>query len=222
MSQPFALPYFYMPYPARLNSHLPTAPVHSTAWAREMGMLEGSGAWEQDDLEAHWRRPQSPLRRCRAATVLHPRAVQKSRAVPDPRLSHAVRAAADPAPGQRPQGRRRVGARFGHAVRRLWTKTDSQPTTCPCVQPASTPARKTLDGYVVQLQDWIAGSLNYYRGCHRHGAGDLARRTRRSMPHTTPTMPIAERGVGLAVVTRFGSSVDCEHLSSILSICGQV
>lgn len=102
------------------------------------------------------------------------------------------------------------------------TKTDSQPTTCPCVQPASTPARKTLDGYVVQLQDWIAGSLNYYRGCHRHGAGDLARRTRRSMPHTTPTMPIAERGVGLAVVTRFGSSVDREHLSSILSICGQV
>ncbi|HEX4818101.1 MAG TPA: hypothetical protein VFV66_35620 [Nonomuraea sp.] len=53
MSQPFDLPNFYMPYPARLNPHLPTARAHSTAWAREMGMLEGSGVWAQDDLEAH-------------------------------------------------------------------------------------------------------------------------------------------------------------------------
>ncbi|MFJ5261920.1 germacradienol/geosmin synthase Cyc2 [Streptomyces sp. NPDC088387] len=53
MTQPFELPHFYMPYPARLNPHLEEARTHSTAWAREMGMLEGSGVWEQADLEAH-------------------------------------------------------------------------------------------------------------------------------------------------------------------------
>ncbi|MDQ0993683.1 germacradienol/geosmin synthase Cyc2 [Streptomyces sp. V3I7] len=53
MTQPFELPHFYMPYPARLNSHLDEARAHSTAWAREMGMLEGSGIWDQADLEAH-------------------------------------------------------------------------------------------------------------------------------------------------------------------------
>ncbi|MFF9817886.1 germacradienol/geosmin synthase Cyc2 [Streptomyces sp. NPDC014006] len=53
MTQPFELPHFYMPYPARLNPHLEEARAHSTQWAREMGMLEGSGVWEQSDLEAH-------------------------------------------------------------------------------------------------------------------------------------------------------------------------
>ncbi|MEV6592694.1 germacradienol/geosmin synthase Cyc2 [Streptomyces acidicola] len=53
MTQPFVLPHFYMPYPARLNPHLDEARAHSTAWARDMGMLEGSGIWEQSDLEAH-------------------------------------------------------------------------------------------------------------------------------------------------------------------------
>ncbi|SOD81476.1 germacradienol/geosmin synthase Cyc2 [Streptomyces sp. Ag109_G2-15] len=53
MTQPFELPHFYMPYPARLNPHVDEARAHSTAWAREMGMLEGSGVWEQADLEAH-------------------------------------------------------------------------------------------------------------------------------------------------------------------------
>ncbi|MGP3774896.1 germacradienol/geosmin synthase Cyc2 [Streptomyces sp. SDT5-1] len=52
-SQPFRLPRFYMPYQARLNPHLDEARAHSTAWAREMGMLEGSGVWDQDDLDAH-------------------------------------------------------------------------------------------------------------------------------------------------------------------------
>ncbi|MGY6026157.1 germacradienol/geosmin synthase Cyc2 [Streptomyces spinosirectus] len=51
--QPFELPHFYMPYPARLNPHVDEARAHSTEWAREMGMLEGSGIWEQSDLEAH-------------------------------------------------------------------------------------------------------------------------------------------------------------------------
>ncbi|MFD8999983.1 germacradienol/geosmin synthase Cyc2 [Streptomyces sp. NPDC059582] len=53
MTQPFQLPHFYMPYPARLNPHLDEARAHSTTWAREMGMLEGSGIWEQADLDAH-------------------------------------------------------------------------------------------------------------------------------------------------------------------------
>ncbi|BAC69874.1 Geosmin synthase [Streptomyces avermitilis] len=53
MTQPFQLPHFYMPYPARLNPHLDEARAHSTRWARGMGMLEGSGIWEQSDLDAH-------------------------------------------------------------------------------------------------------------------------------------------------------------------------
>ncbi|MER6049477.1 terpene synthase family protein [Streptomyces sp. NPDC001793] len=51
--QPFTLPHFYMPHPARLNPHLQAARAHSGRWAREMNMLEGSGIWEQRDLDAH-------------------------------------------------------------------------------------------------------------------------------------------------------------------------
>ncbi|MEV0619737.1 terpene synthase family protein [Nonomuraea sp. NPDC050404] len=53
MSQPFELPDFYLPYPARLNPHLEAARTHSKRWARELGMLEGSGVWEEADLDAH-------------------------------------------------------------------------------------------------------------------------------------------------------------------------
>ncbi|MFD8706164.1 germacradienol/geosmin synthase [Kitasatospora sp. NPDC059648] len=53
MTQPFELPSFYVPHPARLNPHLDEARAHSSEWAREMGMLEGSGIWEQADLDAH-------------------------------------------------------------------------------------------------------------------------------------------------------------------------
>ncbi|GHD89180.1 germacradienol/geosmin synthase Cyc2 [Streptomyces naganishii] len=53
MTQPFELPHFYMPYPARLNPHVDEARAHSARWAREMGMLEGSGVWERSDLDAH-------------------------------------------------------------------------------------------------------------------------------------------------------------------------
>ncbi|CAL9402555.1 germacradienol/geosmin synthase Cyc2 [Streptomyces sp. Tu 3180] len=53
MTQPFELPHFYLPHPARLNPHVDEARAHSAAWAREMGMLEGSGVWEQADLDAH-------------------------------------------------------------------------------------------------------------------------------------------------------------------------
>ncbi|MEV6109676.1 germacradienol/geosmin synthase [Streptomyces sp. NPDC051940] len=51
--QPFRLPDFYLPYPARLNPHTPQARDHTRAWARGMGMLEGSGIWSTADLDAH-------------------------------------------------------------------------------------------------------------------------------------------------------------------------
>ncbi len=53
MTQPFELPDFYMPYPARLNPRLDEAREHTKAWAREMGMLEGSGIWDEHDLDSH-------------------------------------------------------------------------------------------------------------------------------------------------------------------------
>ncbi|MCN9242867.1 terpene synthase family protein [Streptomyces sp. RY43-2] len=53
MTQPFELPHFYMPYAARLNPHVDEARAHTTQWARTMGMLEGSGIWDQADLDAH-------------------------------------------------------------------------------------------------------------------------------------------------------------------------
>ncbi|MER7276574.1 germacradienol/geosmin synthase [Dactylosporangium sp. NPDC000244] len=51
--QPFQLPEFYTPYPARLNPALEHARVHSKAWARAMGMIEGSGVWDCADFDAH-------------------------------------------------------------------------------------------------------------------------------------------------------------------------
>ncbi|QFY13610.1 germacradienol/geosmin synthase [Nonomuraea phyllanthi] len=53
MSQPFELPDFYMPYPARLNPHLEAARAHSRQWARDMGMLDDPGVWEEADLDSH-------------------------------------------------------------------------------------------------------------------------------------------------------------------------
>ncbi|MFJ6755786.1 MULTISPECIES: terpene synthase family protein [unclassified Streptomyces] len=51
--QPFELPEFYLPHPARLNPRLEEARTHTRAWAAERGMLEGSGVWGPADLEAH-------------------------------------------------------------------------------------------------------------------------------------------------------------------------
>ncbi|GAA1961970.1 terpene synthase family protein [Catenulispora subtropica] len=53
MPQPFRLPDFYMPYPARLNPHLEFARVHSKEWARSFGMIEGSGVWDETDFDRH-------------------------------------------------------------------------------------------------------------------------------------------------------------------------
>jgi germacradienol/geosmin synthase len=51
--RPFELPDFYMPYPARLNPHLEASREHSKAWAREMGMVEGSSIWDESDFDSH-------------------------------------------------------------------------------------------------------------------------------------------------------------------------
>ncbi|MFF0744639.1 germacradienol/geosmin synthase [Streptomyces sp. NPDC004111] len=53
MPQPFTLPEFYMPYPARLSPHLEHAREHSKAWAREMVMIEGSEIWDEHDFDSH-------------------------------------------------------------------------------------------------------------------------------------------------------------------------
>lgn len=56
--QPFELPEFYVPWPARLNPHLEAARVHSKAWAREMGMVgapkDGSAPeiWDEARFDA--------------------------------------------------------------------------------------------------------------------------------------------------------------------------
>ncbi|TYK52883.1 terpene synthase family protein [Actinomadura decatromicini] len=56
--QPFELPDFYVPYPARLNPHLEGARSHTVAWAREMRMLDDArdpgtpDVWTESQLEA--------------------------------------------------------------------------------------------------------------------------------------------------------------------------
>ena len=57
--QPFKLPEFYVPWPARLNQNLEAARVHSKAWAYEMGILgskeeaQGSLIWDERTFDAH-------------------------------------------------------------------------------------------------------------------------------------------------------------------------
>jgi germacradienol/geosmin synthase len=54
----FTLPDFYLPHPARRNPHEQHARAHSTAWARQMGMLDcpapsGRLVWDEAVLAAH-------------------------------------------------------------------------------------------------------------------------------------------------------------------------
>jgi germacradienol/geosmin synthase len=54
--QAFTLPDFYLPYPARLNPNLEQARAHSSAWAKDMGMLDapkpsGGVVWDQAALD---------------------------------------------------------------------------------------------------------------------------------------------------------------------------
>jgi germacradienol/geosmin synthase len=55
--QPFELPEFYAPYPARLNPNLERARAHSKAWAQRMDMVDvpqkGFAIWDEHELESH-------------------------------------------------------------------------------------------------------------------------------------------------------------------------
>ena len=72
--QPFELPEFYMPYPARCNPNVETARVHTKAWAYQMDMIDvpqdGVAIWDEHDLDAHdyallcaYTHPDAPARR---------------------------------------------------------------------------------------------------------------------------------------------------------------
>ena len=58
--QPFVLPDFYMPYPARLNPNLETARVHTREWSSQMGIIDPPpddpnypDIWTEEDLDNH-------------------------------------------------------------------------------------------------------------------------------------------------------------------------
>ncbi|GAA3544534.1 germacradienol/geosmin synthase [Amycolatopsis ultiminotia] len=55
--QPFVLPEFYMPYPARLNPQLEGARAHSKQWAYTMDMIDvpqhGTVIWDEEDFDSH-------------------------------------------------------------------------------------------------------------------------------------------------------------------------
>jgi hypothetical protein len=60
------MPEFYVPHPARMNPHLERARVHSTQWARDMGMLD-TGVWTDEILAGDdyghmcaWTHPDAP------------------------------------------------------------------------------------------------------------------------------------------------------------------
>ncbi|MEO5873540.1 MAG: germacradienol/geosmin synthase, partial [Streptosporangiaceae bacterium] len=50
--QPFQLPEFYLPYPARLNPHVDATREHSRKWSYEVGIL-GSDIWTEEEYDAH-------------------------------------------------------------------------------------------------------------------------------------------------------------------------
>ena len=52
-------------------------------------------------------------------------------------------------------------------------------------------AREIMDGYVVELQNWMAGILKWHYDCRRYGAADLARRTHGFVPGQLPGLPVA-------------------------------
>src|SRR5256885_1401126 len=52
-TQPFELPDFYTPWPARLNPHVERARAHTKAWARDLTMIEGSGIWDEAAFDSH-------------------------------------------------------------------------------------------------------------------------------------------------------------------------
>jgi len=51
-TQPFQLPEFYTPWPARLNPHVQGARVHSKAWSYEIGILGPDSVWDEARFDA--------------------------------------------------------------------------------------------------------------------------------------------------------------------------
>jgi len=51
--QPFRLPEFYLPYPARLNPAVDSAREHSKEWAYAMGILGPGSVWTEEEYDAH-------------------------------------------------------------------------------------------------------------------------------------------------------------------------
>ena len=55
MAQPYQLPDFYVPYPARINPNLEGARAHSKAWAYEFDMIDvpqqGKAIWDEHDFD---------------------------------------------------------------------------------------------------------------------------------------------------------------------------
>ena len=56
--QPFELPDFYVPWPARLNPNLEGARAHTKAWSRQMGIIDPPPSeaqpeiWDEAKLDA--------------------------------------------------------------------------------------------------------------------------------------------------------------------------
>jgi germacradienol/geosmin synthase len=51
-------------------------------------------------------------------------------------------------------------------------------------------ARATVEGYVVQLQNWMSGILNWHRNVDRYRAEYLARRSHGFLPDRGPALPV--------------------------------
>jgi len=49
--------------------------------------------------------------------------------------------------------------------------------------------RGIMDGYVVELQNWMSGILKWHQDCRRYGAADLARRAHGFVPDRVPALP---------------------------------
>ncbi|AXB47611.1 terpene synthase family protein [Amycolatopsis albispora] len=47
---PLPVPELHMPFPVHTSPHLPGAREHTVEWAREMGMLDGEGVWDERRL----------------------------------------------------------------------------------------------------------------------------------------------------------------------------
>ncbi|MFF0269801.1 germacradienol/geosmin synthase [Kribbella sp. NPDC004536] len=57
MGQPYELPDFYVPHPARINPHLDGARAHSKSWAYDFDMIDvpqqGRRIWDEHDFDSH-------------------------------------------------------------------------------------------------------------------------------------------------------------------------